>query len=71
MQDIRKYVNDHKQRFLDELFELLRFPSISADQKYKDEMLKTAEFVAEKLKIAGADLVEICPTAGYPIVYGQ
>ena len=54
MQDIRKYVNDHKQRFLDELFELLRFPSISADQKYKDEMLKTAEFVAEKLKIAGA-----------------
>ena len=71
MQDIRKYVNDNKQRFLDELFELLRFPSISADQKYKDEMLKTAEFVAEKLKIAGADLVEICPTAGYPIVYGQ
>ena len=65
MQDIRKYVNDNKQRFLDELFELLRFPSISADQKYKDEMLKTAEFVAEKLKIAGADLVEICPTAGY------
>ena len=71
MQDIRKYVNDNKQRFLDELFELLRFPSISADQKYKDEMFKTAEFVAEKLKIAGADLVEICPTAGYPIVYGQ
>lgn len=71
MQDIRKYVNDNKQRFLDELFELLRFPSISADQKYKDEMLKTAEFVAEKLEIAGADLVEICPTAGYPIVYGQ
>jgi acetylornithine deacetylase/succinyl-diaminopimelate desuccinylase-like protein len=71
MQDIRKYVNDNKQRFLAELFELLRFPSISADQKYKDEMLKTAEFVAEKLKIAGADLVEICPTAGYPIVYGQ
>ncbi|WP_395810023.1 dipeptidase [Daejeonella sp.] len=71
MQDIRKYVNDNKQRFLDELFELLRFPSISADQKYKDQMLKTAEFVAEKLKLAGADLVEICPTAGYPIVYGQ
>jgi acetylornithine deacetylase/succinyl-diaminopimelate desuccinylase-like protein len=71
MQDIRKYVNDNRQRFLDELFELLRFPSVSADQKYKDEMLKTAQFVAEKLKIAGADLVEICPTAGYPIVYGE
>lgn len=71
MQNIRKYVNDNKQRFLDELFELLRFPSVSADPKYKDEMLKTAEFVADKLKIAGADLVEICPTAGYPIVYGE
>lgn len=71
MQEIRKYVNDNKQRFLDELFELLRFPSISANQLYKDEMLKTAEFVADKLKLAGADLVEICPTAGYPIVYGE
>jgi acetylornithine deacetylase/succinyl-diaminopimelate desuccinylase-like protein len=71
MQEIRKYVNDNKQRFLDELFELLRFPSISANQSYKGEMLKTAEFVADKLKLAGADLVEICPTAGYPIVYGE
>jgi acetylornithine deacetylase/succinyl-diaminopimelate desuccinylase-like protein len=71
MQEIRKYVNENKQRFLDELFELLRFPSISADQKYKDSMLKTAEFVADKLKLAGADSVEICPTAGYPIVYGE
>lgn len=71
MQEIRKYVNENKQRFLDELFELLRFPSISADQKYKDAMLKTAEFVADKLKLAGADSVEICPTAGYPIVYGE
>ncbi|WP_395802239.1 dipeptidase [Daejeonella sp.] len=71
MQEIRKYVNENKQRFLDELFELLRFPSISADQKYKDSMLKTAEFVADKLKHAGADSVEICPTAGYPIVYGE
>jgi acetylornithine deacetylase/succinyl-diaminopimelate desuccinylase-like protein len=71
MQEIRKYVNENKQRFLDELFELLRFPSISADQKYKDSMLKTAEFVANKLKLAGADSVEICPTAGYPIVYGE
>jgi acetylornithine deacetylase/succinyl-diaminopimelate desuccinylase-like protein len=71
MQEIRKYLNDNKQRFLDELFELLRFPSISADQNYSDSMLKTAEFVADKLKHAGADSVEICPTAGYPIVYGE
>lgn len=71
MQEIRRYVSDNKQRFLEELFELLRFPSVSADPKYKGEMIKTAEFVAEKLRAAGADKVEICPTAGYPIVYGE
>lgn len=71
MQDIREYVSENKQRFLDELFELLRFPSVSADPKFKAEMLKTAEYVAEKLRSAGADTVEICKTAGYPIVYGE
>ena len=71
MQEIRRYVSDNKQRFLEELFELLRFPSVSADPKYKGEMIKTAEFVAEKLRAAGADNVEICSTAGYPIVYGE
>ena len=71
MQNVRKYVSDNKQRFLDELFELLRFPSVSADPKHKEDMLKTADYVAEKLKAAGADQVEICKTAGYPIVYGE
>lgn len=71
MQNIRKYVSDNKQRFLDELFELLRFPSVSADPKYKRDMLKTADYVAEKLKVAGVDQVEICKTAGYPIVYAE
>jgi len=71
MQEIRRYVSDNKQRFLEELFELLRFPSVSADPKYKADMLKTAQYVADKLKTAGADTVEICPTAGYPIVFGE
>lgn len=71
MQEIKKYVEDNKQRFLDELFELLRFPSVSADPKYKEDVLKTADFVAQKLKAAGADKVEVCATAGYPIVYGE
>lgn len=71
MQNIKQYVGENKQRFLDELFELLRFPSVSANPKYKGDMLKTAEYVAEKLRSAGADKVEICPTAGYPIVYGE
>ncbi len=71
MQEIKKYVAEHKQRFLDELFELLRFPSVSADPAYHADVLKTADFVAQKLKDAGADQVEICQTAGYPIVYGE
>jgi len=71
MQEIKKYVEDNKQRFLDELFELLRFPSVSADPKYKGDVLKTAAFVAQKLEEAGADKVEICETAGYPIIYGE
>ena len=71
MQNIKDYVEQNKQRFLDELFELLRFPSISADSKYNGDIAKTAEYVAEKLRAAGADKVEICQTAGHPIVYGE
>ena len=71
MQEIKQYVEANRQRFLDELFELLRFPSVSADPKYKSDMLKTADYVAGKLKEAGADQVEVCQTAGYPIVYGE
>ena len=71
MQKIKNYVEANKQRFLDELFELLRFPSVSADPKYKDDVVNTANYVADKLKEAGADQVEVCATAGYPIVYGE
>src|SRR6187402_1160774 len=71
MQHIKQYIEQNKQRLLDELFELLRFPSVSADPKYKPDVLKTAEFVADKLRDAGADNVEVCQTAGYPIVYGE
>ncbi|RZL17481.1 MAG: dipeptidase [Pedobacter sp.] len=71
MQEIKKYVAENKERFLEELFELLRFPSVSADPKYKEDVLKTADYVAEKLRAAGADKVEVCKTAGYPIVYGE
>jgi len=71
MQEIKKYVELNKQRFLDELLELLRFPSVSADPKYKPDVLKTADYVAEKLNAAGADKVEVCKTAGYPVIYGE
>jgi len=65
------YINTHKERFLEELFELLRIPSVSADPSYKNDVFKTADAVANSLKKAGADNVEICQTAGYPIVYAE
>lgn len=71
MKEIKSYVEANKDRFLNELFELLRFQSVSADPKYKEEVIKTADYIAQKLKDAGADNVEICATAGYPIVYGE
>jgi len=71
MQNIKNYIEENKSRFLEELFSLLRFPSVSADPKYKDAVLNTADFVAEKLKEAGAQNVEVCKTDGYPVVYGE
>ncbi|MXV15568.1 dipeptidase [Hufsiella ginkgonis] len=71
MQNIKQYIADNKQRFLDELFELLKFPSVSADPKYKADVLSTAAYVAAKLTEAGAEHVEVCATAGYPIVFGE
>lgn len=70
-ESITSYIEKNKDRFLNELFELLRIPSVSADPKYKNDVLKTADVIKEKLVAAGADKVEICPTAGYPIVYGE
>jgi acetylornithine deacetylase/succinyl-diaminopimelate desuccinylase-like protein len=68
---ITNYIEVNKQRFLDELFELLRIPSVSADPKFKKDVIRTADVVKEKLIAAGADKVEICQTAGFPIVYGE
>jgi acetylornithine deacetylase/succinyl-diaminopimelate desuccinylase-like protein len=65
------YITENKKRFLEELFELLRIPSVSADPAYKNDVFKTADAVAHSLKKAGADHVEICETAGYPIVYAD
>src|SRR6187455_1269960 len=68
---IKEYISNNKDRFLSELFDWLRIPSISADRKYKDDIRKAAEFLREKLQDAGADIVELCETAGNPIVYAE
>lgn len=71
MSEVEEYIEQNKDRFLEELMELLRLPSVSADPKYKDDVRKAADYISEKLRSAGADNVEICPTAGHPIVYGE
>lgn len=65
------YIAENKERFINELIKLLKIPSISADSAYKDEMFATADKVAERLKEAGCDKVEVCETPGYPVVYGE
>ena len=71
MNTIQSYIKEHKNRFLNELIELLKIPSISADSAYKNDVLKTADAVKISLEKAGCDTVEICKTDGYPIVYGE
>ncbi len=71
MQAWNDYFTQNKERFLNELLELLRIPSISADSKYKGDVARCAEAVKENLLQAGCDHAEICPTQGHPIVYGE
>ena len=71
MSTIQNYIEENKDRFLEELISLLKIPSVSADKAYKSAVLNTADFVLESLKKAGCDLVEMCETPGYPIIYGE
>src|ERR1041384_6818429 len=71
MEKVQEYISTNKDRFINELMDLLRIPSVSADSKYKEDVLRTAEFVKASLEKAGADKVEICPTKGHPIVNGE
>ena len=71
MDKVTQYSEQNKERYLNELLDLLRIPSVSADSRHKEDMLKTADFIKASLEKAGADKVEICPTAGHPIVYAE
>lgn len=71
MSDTQNYIQQNKERFLEELKDLLRIASISADPAYKNDVLNCADAVAKHLKNAGADNVEICETKGYPVVFGE
>ena len=71
MQNTKSYVQEHKERFINELLELLKIPSISADSAYEKDVIRTADEIKKSLENAGCDHVEICETPGYPIVYGE
>ncbi len=67
----KEYIDKNQERFLNELLDWLRIPSISADPAFADDVHRAAAFVADKLKTIGAENVSIEETAGYPIVYAD
>jgi acetylornithine deacetylase/succinyl-diaminopimelate desuccinylase-like protein len=68
---IKNYIETNKNRFLQELFELLRIPSVSAVKEHNIDMVEAAEYVRKKLLEAGADSAEVMKTAGHPVVFGK
>lgn len=71
MDSIKTYIETNKQRFLDELFGLIRIPSISSEASHKEDMIRCAEYWKESILKAGADMAEVMPTRGNPVVYGE
>ena len=68
---MKQYIEQNKERFYDELFSILRIPSISAKQENKPDMIRCAERLKELLLEAGADMAQVMPTSGNPVVFGR
>ncbi|MBT8190074.1 MAG: dipeptidase [Saprospiraceae bacterium] len=71
MTAIHEYINENKDRFLEELMDFLRIPSVSADPAYAGDVRKAAEWLKAKMENAGLDNTRVVDTAGHPIVYGE
>lgn len=71
MEHIKKLINENRERFLEELFEILRIPSISARAENKDDMLRAAGMIKQKLLDAGADNAAVLPTSGQPVIFAE
>ncbi len=67
----KEYQEKNKDRFLNEMLELLRIPSVSAKTEHKADMMKCAELVRQRLLDSGADRAEVMPTNGHPVVFGE
>ena len=68
---MKHYIEANKDRFLDELFSLLRIPSVSSLEQHQPDMQHCAERLVELLLEAGADDASVCQTTGHPVVFGQ
>ena len=68
---MKEYIEKHRERFLDELYSLLRIPSVSSLEENRPDMLKCAERLKTLLLEAGADTAEVYPTEGHPVVFGE
>ncbi len=68
---VQEYIESNKDRFLQELFELIRIPSISSQKEHKEDMVNAAEYWKRAIRDAGADKAEVIPTKGNPVVYGE
>ena len=71
MKNRPSYIENNKDRFIQELIDLLKIPSVSADPAFSQDVLNTADAVKTSLEKAGCDHVELCETPGYPIIYGE
>jgi acetylornithine deacetylase/succinyl-diaminopimelate desuccinylase-like protein len=71
MKNTQAFISANRERFLAELLDFLRIPSISADPAYAGSVRNAAEWLASKLKEAGLDQVRLEETDGFPIVYGE
>ena len=71
MNTIKNYIEENKERFLNELFNLIRIPSISSIEAHKPDMIRCAEYWKQLILEAGADKCEIMPTQGNPVVYAE
>lgn len=71
MDKVKSYIEINKDRFVNELFNLLRIPSISAESSHRPDMQRCAEWLAATLVEAGADRADVMPTEGNPVVYAE
>ena len=71
IEEALQFKRDHSPRFLEELITFVSIPSISTDNSVKPEMLRAAEWVAGQLRNLGMSRVQVIPTAGHPVVFGE